>query len=93
MKNDRIEFLANNLQRVDGFFFWTGESKDIESVRRQLYNHWRRCAGEKRPLDSDIQIYCMHDDANCMDQRYITLDPDSWEAPKKNSKEKSSCEK
>jgi len=88
------DFTEEHMERYEeGYYRWKGPKECIEPIRRQLFNHWRKCAGEKRPLDSDIQIYCMHDDAHCMDQRYVTTNPESWEAPAKNSKEKSSCEK
>lgn len=81
---DLIE-AAKRIKKEDGVFMWTGPAEEAEVLRDELWGHWEKCAGT--PLAGSRPVN-MHEDWRCVDRRYLTTDPESWEAPKKR-KEKS----
>jgi len=77
------EYLKDNIEARKGVFTWIGPKTEVMFARKHLMNHWLKCAG--KPATEET-IYNMSKDQLCVDRRFLTTDPDNWEAPKKKVK-------
>jgi hypothetical protein len=64
-------------------YFWNGDMEEVQEVRNALWDHWQVCDG--KPVIHAVPVN-MHPDPRCVDRRYLTIDPDNWEAPPKRKK-------
>jgi len=77
------QYLKDNIKSKNGSFTWTGPKNEVMFVRKNLMNHWLKCAG--MPATEET-VYNMSKDPLCADRRFLTLDPDNWTPPKKKVK-------
>jgi hypothetical protein len=71
---------AKQIDNEGGVYMWNGAPEDVQEVRNGLWDHWERCDG--KPVTGGCPTN-MHEDTRCVDRRFLTTDPDNWEAPKK----------